>query len=90
MIVAVGHHKGLLERHYSDESSKRNADSDSLAEMWTDQEQSDPPPTISGSSYHPMASATSSPFFVASPTRPFHEDKANKVTSSANPFDDPH
>jgi len=88
VAVALGQHKGLLERHYSDESSKRNADSDSLAEMWTDQEQSDPPPpttsaastyATSVSGFHPStASATSSPFFVASPTRPFHEDKANK------------
>ena len=67
-ILLVDRYSGFLkgsglERHYSDESSKR-ADSDSHAEMWTDQEQSDTP-----------TAAACQPFFASSPTRPTHEDK---------------
>ena len=56
---------GRLERHYSDESSKRApTDSDSHAEVWTDQEQSDTPTTT-----------TTTALSASSPPKQSQEDK---------------
>jgi len=68
-----GRSVGLLERHYSDESSKR-ADSDSHAEsIWTDQERESDTPTVSTSTQCPLPPPAS----TASTAHPTNETKVN-------------